>query len=266
MQRSEPMGQAAWSDPESTSPSTAPAHEWETSPWPLVLSVGILFLLPLAFSFYFVYQLPLWAVLCLGLGAPLVVAGIAGWVSEGLGHKGEGLAPPAMGWFILAEALIFLSFFASYWTVRLGAPDWPPAGTPVMPTVIPLVMTVLLVSSSFTIHVAEGKLERGDRGGFLAWLGLTLLLGTGFIGFSVYEWTELFRDGFDFGTNIYSTMFYSITGFHAAHVLVGLGIFVAILLPALAGKTNMSFVKTGSIYWHFVDIIWFFVVSQVYFW
>ena len=244
----------------------AHALHWETSVWPLVISVGILFILPFAFAFKFVYHQPMTAILCLGVGVPLTVAGIAGWVSEAIAGHGEGLSFPAMGWFILAEAMIFVSLFASYWFMRLTAPGWPPSGTPVMPTVLPLVMTAVLVASSFTIHAGEICLHRGDRSRFVRWLALTMVLGAAFISMSFYEWNHLFHQGFDFETNAYSTIFYSITGFHGAHVAVGLGIFVAVLLPALMGKTNEAFTKTASIYWHFVDIIWFFVVSLVYFW
>ena len=244
----------------------AHAHEWETSPWPLVISVGILLALPLAFSFRFVYEQPLVAVLMLGIGTPLIVAGIVGWVREGLGDEALGLSPAAMPWFILAEALIFLSFFATYWVMRLTAPEWPPAGTVDLPRVLPLVMTAILVSSSFTIHVAEARLAASDRGGFLRWLLVTIALGVAFVGLSAAEWRELMHEGFTFSTNAYSTAFFSITGFHAAHVVVGLGIFVALLLPALRGRLNEPFTRSASLYWHFVDIVWLFVVSQVYFW
>lgn len=243
-----------------------PALHWETSVWPLVLGVGILFALPLAFSLHFVYQQSLLAVLCLGVGVPLTVAAVAGWVSEALAGPGEGLSTPAMGWFILAEALIFVGFFAAYWFARLSALAWPPAGSVPMPKLVPAVMTLLLVSSSFAFHVAETRLERGSRESFVAWLGITLGLGAGFVVFSGYEWGELMAAGFRVHTNVFGTAFYSLTGFHAAHVIVGLGIFAAILLPALAGRVNARFVRAGGIYWHFVDIVWLFVVSQVYFW
>jgi cytochrome c oxidase subunit 3 len=248
----------------------AAVHEqhWDVSPWPLVISVGIIFIVPLAFAFQFVYHQPMLAVLSLGVGVPLTVMGIAGWISEAIGGGDgpAGLGVPAMGWFILAEAMIFVSFFASYWFMRLSAPTWPPEGTVDLPTVMPLIMTLILVSSSFTIHVSEVKLEHNDRAGFLLWLVITMVLGMSFLGMSVYEWTHLFHEGFSFSTNAYSTSFFTITGFHGAHVAVGLSIFIAILVPALMGKTNMPFLKAGSLYWHFVDIIWFFVVSQVYYW
>ena len=149
----------------------AAAHEleWEVSPWPLVISTGILFFVPFAFAFQFIYHQPMLAVLSLGIGVPLIIAGIAGWVSEaiGEGHGPAGLSTPAMGWFILAEAMIFVSFFASYWYMRLSAPTWPPEGTVDLPTIMPLIMTAILVASSFTIHIGEEKLEHNDRNGFL---------------------------------------------------------------------------------------------------
>ncbi len=245
------------------------AHEhWDTSIWPLVISVGILIALPLAFSFKFVYQLPIFAILCLGAGVPMIIAGIAGWTSEAIGEKGEfvGLSTPAMAWFILAEAMIFISFFCAYWYSRLVAPLWPPEGSIDMPTVYPAIMTVVLVSSSFTIHIGEEKLEKGDKGGFINWLIITMVLGLIFVSMSAYEWGHLFHEGFVYGTNIFSTSFFTITGFHGAHVLVGLSIFLTMLLPAFKGTINKGFVKTGSLYWHFVDIIWLFVVSQLYYW
>jgi len=252
---------------EPASAHAAHAPEWEVSVWPFVISFGILFALPLAFAFKFVYEMPFAAILALGVGTPLIVAGIAGWVKEGMaGHHGEGLAFPAMGWFILAEALIFLSFLAFYWTVRLGAPSWPPAGTPELSTVLPPLMAAILASSSFTIHVAEVKRKKGDLTGFVCWLGVTTLLGIAFLGCTSLEWKELIHRGFIPATNIFGAMFFSITGFHAGHVFVGLAIFTAMLLPATVGKTYGNFITAGSLYWHFVSVIWLLVASQVYFW
>ena len=132
----------------------AHAHEHmeEVSIWPAIISIGILFALPFAFSFKFVYHNGLYAAICLGIGVPMIVAGIVGWTKEAIhgGGPAEGLSPPAMGWFILAEALIFLSFFATYWVVRLNADTWPPEGSIEMPKILPAIMTLVLLTSSFT--------------------------------------------------------------------------------------------------------------------
>lgn len=244
------------------------AHHWEWSYAPFAAVLGIFLLLPLGFSAFFVYHSTLLAAVFAGLGAPILLWGIAKWVHEGLTHKPlvSGLATSAMPIFIVSEIFIFLSLFATYWAMRLLADSWPPEGTPVMPVALPLIMTALLVGSSVTAHIAEEKLEHNDLGAFRTWLWYTLILGTAFLGCTIYEYNHLIHIGFIPSTNAFSTAFFSITGFHASHVLVGLGAFVAVLLPALGGKTNVTFMKSVSIYWHFVDIVWFFVVSQIYFW
>ncbi|HMX16734.1 MAG TPA: heme-copper oxidase subunit III [Rhodocyclaceae bacterium] len=242
----------------------AHAH-WDTSVWPFVISFGILFMLPIAFAFHFAYHMPFAAILSLGIGMPMIVAGIVGWVNEA--HtQGEGLSYGAMGWFILAEAMIFMSMFAGYWYMRLVAPVWPPAGTVELPKVMPLVMTAVLVASSFTVHYAEHLLHEGDKSGYVKWLLITIVLGACFLGMSAYEWNHLFHEGFSVKSNVFGTVFFSITGLHGSHVIVGLCIFLAALKPALSGALSMGFARTAGLYWHFVDIIWFFVVSQVYYW
>ncbi|MBF0625148.1 MAG: heme-copper oxidase subunit III [Magnetococcales bacterium] len=216
------------------------------------------------------YQNPTLAIAFAGVGTPLVLIGIAKWVSEGLTHTPllAGVAPSALPIFIVSEVFIFLGLFASYWTMRLSAGDaWPPAGTPTeMNLTLPLIMTVILVSSSLTYHVAEAKIEKGDRVGFNLWLIISIVLGLTFLYCTFYEYSHLLHVGFGPSTNAYSTAFYSITGFHASHVIVGLGVFLSVLIPALFGKTNKYFIFCAGVYWHFVDVVWFFVASQVYYW
>ncbi len=247
------------------------AHEleWETSPWPLIVCIGILLFAPLAFSFHYVYEKPAASIVCLALGGALILISVIGWVKDGLEDKhgwGAGLSFPAMPFFILAEALIFAALFAAYWVIRLNAPHWPPIGTPHISKITPIIMTVILVSSSVTIHLAEMRHEEENHEGFLLWLWLTIILGSIFFAITMNEWSHLIGEGFDTTTNAYSTVFYSITGLHASHVLIGVILFICILIPAHLGKTNNTFVKTVALYWHFVDIVWFFVASQVYFW
>jgi cytochrome c oxidase subunit 3 len=243
-------------------------HHWETSVAPMAIVIGVICLVPMAFMSYFVYDDFKMMVTFAGIGAPVLLFGISKWVAEGLVYKNivEGVAGVGLPLFIVSEICIFLSLFASYWMLRLFADVWPPAGSPDMPYDLPVVMTVLLVSSSFTIHVAEEKLEHGNLGGFRGWLFLTIVLGALFLGCSIYEYAHLVEHGFVPGTNAFSTAFFSITGFHASHVLVGIGAFLFVLIPAFAGKTNKTFVQCVSVYWHFVDVVWFFVVSQIYFW
>ncbi len=250
--------------------SSEHAHGWEISPWPLPMSVGILFLIPISFIFYFSYDKPTIALLSLGFGTVVTVMSIIGWVNEAIEDKygwGHGFGFTAMPLFIVAEAFIFLACFAAYWLARLSAPSWPPAGSPEhMPVLLPIIMTVILVSSSITIHFAEHKLEHDNHNGFVTWLIITIILGAVFLGISMNEWSNLIAEGFTVKTNIFSTAFFSITGLHASHVIVGLGMFIFILIPALGGRSDKTLLKATSMYWHFVDIVWFFVISQIYFW
>lgn len=242
-------------------------HHWEWSYYPLILVLGIFFTVPIAFALMFEYGNGTMAALAAGIGVPLTVWGIAGWTSEGLAQKEEhGFALTGLPIFIVSEALIFLSLFAAYWTLRLSADVWPPPGSPHIGVVMPIVMTIVLVASSVTYHMGELKLEEGDKGGFVTWLFVTLALGIVFLGMTYMEYSHLISEGFVFGANAKSTAFYSITGFHASHVIIGLGVFLTVLIPALSGKISPTFSAAAGVYWHFVDIIWFFVVSQIYFW
>lgn len=247
----------------------AQAHHWEVSWAPLVAVLGIFFLVPLGFSAHFVYESTLLTSIFAGIGVPLLLLGLAKWMDEGLTHVNlvPGVGLIGISIFIVSEVFIFLSLFSSYWMMRLKLDVWPPEGTPELNLSLPIVMTVLLVASSVTIHHAETKLEHGDKGGFKTWLMITILLGAVFLGCTIYEYSHLIHEGFVPSSNAFSSAFFSITGFHASHVLLGLCAFVACLLPVMmSGRTNETYVKSVSVYWHFVDIIWFFVVSQVYYW
>ncbi|MBL4616040.1 MAG: heme-copper oxidase subunit III [Magnetovibrio sp.] len=248
--------------------ATVHEHHWEWSWAPLLVVAGIFFLLPISFGFYFAYDDLLMTAIFAGLGTVLLLAGVSIWVHEGLTQTPllAGVANVGLPIFILSEIFIFLSLFSSYWMMRLGMESWPPEGTPHISNTIPLVMTVILVSSSVTAHMAEEKLEHGDLSGFNKWWIYSIILGSVFLGLSLYEWSNLINEGFIPATNAYSSAFYTITGFHASHVLLGLGAFIAVLIPALSGRTNKTFVSCVSVYWHFVDIVWFFVASQIYFW
>ncbi|MBF0164669.1 MAG: heme-copper oxidase subunit III [Magnetococcales bacterium] len=248
----------------------AHAHHWETSAAPLLVVLGVLFAVVFCFVEWITYNNKMLAIICAGIGTPLLLAGIAKWTAEALTQKPvmEGLTPIALPIFIVSEVFIFMGLFVSYWTMRLSAgPNWPPAGTPTdMNLVLPIIMTVILVASSFTYHIAEIKSEQNNMGGFRLWLFLSIILGAIFLGCTAYEYNHLIHMNFVPSTNAYSTAFYSITGFHASHVVVGLGSFLTVLIAALAGKTNKYLTFCVGLYWHFVDVVWFFVVSQVYYW
>lgn len=244
-------------------------HHWEFSWAPLVTAVGVTLLVPTAFILFFSYKAALAAIVAAGLGVPLTLAGVSKWVSEGMSQKLaiSNVAHAGLATFIISEIMIFLSLFASYWTMRLSADSWPPAGTPHINLVLPLFMTAILVGSSLTYHKAEQELAADSIAGFKKWTLISIVLGLVFVGCTFYEYSHLVGDKFVPGTNSYSTAFYSLTGFHASHVLIGALTFVVLLVAAIKkNAVNHEFAKCAGIYWHFVDIVWFFVATQVYYW
>jgi len=235
----------------------------------MLIVIGVVLAVPATFMGYFVYENLLATAIFAGLGTPILLYGVSKWIAEGMAYKNliEGAATTGLPLFIVSEVMIFMSLFAAYWMMRLFADVWPPVGTPEMPVVMPLIMTGLLLSSSYTIHLAEEQLKHHNSiSGFRTWVIATIVLGSAFLGCTIFEYSHLIAHGFNPTTNAFSTAFFSITGFHASHVLVGILAFFALLIPALVGKANKTFAICVSVYWHFVDIIWFFVVSQIYFW
>jgi cytochrome c oxidase subunit 3 len=244
-------------------------HHWEVSWAPMAIAFGVLLLVPMTFVFAMIYKLPLAAIVTAGIGTPLVLAGIARWIYEGATQHSaiSNVSPVGVGVFIIGEIFIFLGLFASYWVMRLGAGEaWPPVGTPHINTILPVIMTFILVSSSATYHHAENLFEAGNKGGFVTWVLISIVLGAAFLSCTIYEYTNLFHENFTPSTNQYSAAFYSLTGFHGSHVIVGLVSFLFVIFGTLRGNIHKMFVKVAGIYWHFVDVIWFFVASRIYFW
>lgn len=133
---------------------------------------------------------------------------------------------------------------------------------------IPVVATICLLSSSFTIVLAERALHRNAIGGFKLWWTVTILLGAEFLTSTGLEWQHLIKeDHLTISSNLFGATFYSLVGLHASHVTVGLLFLLLVLIVALAGfpiQTQMRRVTILSWYWHFVDAVWVIVFTVVY--
>ncbi|MEI7608485.1 MAG: heme-copper oxidase subunit III [Rhodospirillaceae bacterium] len=244
------------------------AHHWEVSAAPLVISVGLLLTIPLGFASFFVYENTTLGLIFAGLGVLTILYGVGIWVYEALTIKNlvEGAAAIGFPLFIVSELFMFAALFAGYWATRLFATSWPPAGTPAMETTKPLIMLALMVISSVALFSASKKHEAGDLAGFRSGVLLTIVLGVVFLAMTVMEYSHLISIGFIPGSNIFSSAYYAITGFHAVHVLIGVVLFLFMFVHALAGRTNQTFILCGSIFWYFLTVASIFVVTQVYFW
>jgi cytochrome c oxidase subunit 3/cytochrome o ubiquinol oxidase subunit 3 len=133
---------------------------------------------------------------------------------------------------------------------------------------LPVLATACLLSSSVTIWFAVKSLEQGRIARFTASLFVTALLGSAFLGSTALEWWGLiFEHGLTIRTNLFGTTFYSLVGFHAAHVAIGVLVMGLILVLSLRGHVRAEHserVDMVSWYWHFVDVVWLFVLTVVY--
>jgi len=255
-----------------------PFHLVSPSPWPLYTSICLLNLTSIAAlsmhsfneSHYLLY-----------LALVLLLSTMSFWfrdiVSEGtfLGdhtlavQKGLNLG---IILFIVSEALFFMAIFWAFFhsaltpTVELGA-QWPPIGIePVNPFELPLLNTVLLLSSGATVTYAHHSLIYGERKGALYGSIITVLLA---VIFTIFQGVEYSVSSFTISDGAFGACFFFATGFHGFHVIIGT-IFLGVALWRiyayhLTDNHHLGF-EGGILYWHFVDIVWLFLYFAIYYW
>ena len=166
--------------------------------------------------------------------------------------------------FIISEAMLFGSFFTAYFFIRVVQNEaWPPQPFD-FPVAIAGMNTVILLTSSFTMHYALHSIKRGNRLGLQVGLATTFLMGVTFLGTQINEY---FKAGFSIHDGAFASTFYGLTGLHGAHVFIGLTLLTIANIRTLRGhfspKSYMGIEVTG-IYWHFVDVMWIIVFLTVY--
>jgi cytochrome c oxidase subunit III len=197
-----------------------------------------------------------------------------------------------MSWFIFSEVMFFVAFFGALFYVRhitlpalggegskaiahmlwpnfenvwplLHTPDpklFPPPKEVIDPWHLPLINTILLVSSSVTVTIAHHALKKGHRGALKLWLAATIVLGLCFLTLQAFEYHEAYTElGLTLGSGIYGATFFMLTGFHGAHVTIGTIILFVMLMRILRGHFNAEHqfgFEAASWYWHFVDVVW----------
>jgi cytochrome c oxidase subunit III len=166
---------------------------------------------------------------------------------------------------ILSEVMLFGALFAAYFVIRGESAGWPPSGHLERPELLlPGLNSLLLISSSVTMQLAVRGARVGDRSRILRWLGPTLLLGGVFLLIQGYEFSS---NGFGLDAGVFGSTFYILTGFHGAHVLVGLVLIAIVANRARLGLVSAEHhtaVEGTSYYWHFVDVVWLFLFSTLY--
>jgi heme/copper-type cytochrome/quinol oxidase subunit 3 len=170
--------------------------------------------------------------------------------------------------FIATEATLFGTLFATYFYLRFKSmPVWPPDGIKPPELSLPLIMTVILLSSSLPMFLAEAGSKRGRMGWVKVGLMLTFVLGSVFLGLQLGVEYPMKLKEFTPQTDAYGSLFFTITAFHASHVLVGLLMNVWTQVKVYRGRVTQHqrlTLENAAIYWHFVDAIWIVVLATIY--
>ena len=281
-------------------PSGAKPYYFVPQPsyWPLVGSCA-LFLLGLGAAMWFnaVAAGP-WIVLA---GFAVLLAMLFGWFGTVIGESQQRLYNKkvdmsfrwSMGWFIFSEVMFFAAFFGALFYVRtlsvpdLGSPtskqllwpdfvaSWPTDGpyfneqfTPMGAIGIPLLNTIILLTSGFTLTIAHHALKTEHRAQLKLWLAATIALGFTFLGFQAFEYIHAYHAlNLKLSTGVYGSTFFMLTGFHGAHVTIGAIMLSVMLGRAIAGhfdKHHHFAFEAAAWYWHFVDVVWLLLFVLVY--
>ena len=168
--------------------------------------------------------------------------------------------------FLCSESVIFLAFFSGYALLKLSALNWLPAGVEGLEWRTPLLNTVVLVSSSGTIVLAEHFKAKDNLWLFRGFWLLTMAMGSYFLYGQAVEWGGL-QFGFTSGT--YGGTFYLLTGFHGLHVATGILLMAIMLIKSFLPGNYVGGeqgVQATSLFWHFVDVIWIVLFLLIYVW
>ncbi|HXX15664.1 MAG TPA: cytochrome c oxidase subunit 3 [Candidatus Eremiobacteraceae bacterium] len=165
--------------------------------------------------------------------------------------------------FIISDAVTFGALLMAYGYLRVGTPNWfRPFESKSVINVI--VMTFVLITSSLTMLGAVDSAKLGDRGKARRFLYSTMAFGAIFALLHLREWFELFGRGITIGSGLFGQTFFTITGLHLLHVISGVIALFVVAMKFSRGRLTPSHVETTGLYWHFVDLVWMFVVPLVY--
>jgi len=165
--------------------------------------------------------------------------------------------------FIISDAVTFGAFLMSYGYLRVATPNWiRPFETGSVLNVV--IMTIVLITSSLTMLGAVDAAKAGDKSKAMRFLYSTMALGALFAILHIREWSELIGKGTTISSGLFGETFFTITGLHLLHVISGVIALFVVAMKFSRGRLTPSHVETTGLYWHFVDLVWMFVVPMVY--
>ena len=168
--------------------------------------------------------------------------------------------------FLASECLLFGSLIGAYLLYR-GQSVVGPYPEELFDIPFTSVSAFVLLMSSVTMVLALAAIQRGDQRGLRIWLLGTALLGLLFLSGQAFEFTEFNREGLSLSSNLFGTTFFVLTGFHGAHVTVGVLILLSLLVMSFRGRLTQRQslnVELAGLYWHFVDVVWIVIFTLVY--
>ncbi|WP_133408439.1 cytochrome c oxidase subunit 3 [Parashewanella tropica] len=246
-----------------------------------------------------------WGIYVLLAGIATILYMITGWFRTVINESMTGLYSSqmdrsfrqGMSWFIFSEVMFFGAFFGALFFIRMFSvpwlggefhltstheflwpnfvAEWPLTKTPKGDTTqampwhgLPLYNTIILLTSSVTLHFAHVALEKGKRSALKAWLAATILLGLGFLYLQAHEYIHAYTElGLTLESGVYGNTFFMLTGFHGMHVTIGTIFLITLFFRILKGHftpdQHFAF-QAGSWYWHFVDVVWLCLFVFVY--
>jgi cytochrome c oxidase subunit 3/cytochrome o ubiquinol oxidase subunit 3 len=184
-------------------------------------------------------------------------------------HTSTGLSNEklAMWVFLGSECLLFGALISTFLLYRNRPVLNGPSVAELYDIPFTSVSSFVLLMSSLTMVLALSATQRGDATRSRIWLLTTALLGCSFVAGQVYEFTTFVREGFGFTTNLQSSSFYVLTGFHGAHVTIGILILLSLVVMSVRGAlpaARAETVEIAGLYWHFVDVVWIVIFTVVY--
>jgi cytochrome c oxidase subunit III len=184
-------------------------------------------------------------------------------------HKPGGISSSLLGMvlFIASEVMFFGGLFGAYFTIRSAATQWPPPDTPHLSAPYAAILTTILVASSVTMQLGVWAIRKNNQRRLVLWLAVSLLLGAIFLCMQALEYANLIEEGLTLSSGVFGSTFYTLTGFHGAHVAGGAAFILIVLLRARSGQFTARYhdtVEMASYYWHFVDVVWLGLFSTIY--
>jgi cytochrome c oxidase subunit 3 len=172
----------------------------------------------------------------------------------------------AMWLFIIADSATFAGCLVAYGFIRNATPDWP---RPFHSITNVAAMTLILLTSSLTMLIGVRSADMGDKAKAFRWTMITAILGILFAVLHIREWMGMIGEGATlfhnpWGTPLFGSLFFSITGLHLLHVTGGVIALIAVGLKYQGGRYKADDLEITGLYWHFVDLVWMFVVPLVY--